>query len=190
MMAFNIKLTNDGRVELAKAEMGTPLEFNYVAIGDGLTEGDDNTRKRLLNQLYALEIMKISRDGTQIIVECDLNNFKVETGFYFRELGIYANNILYVYGNAGESADYVDKADSSIAMESRLRLVLDIGETANVIIKTQSTMYALQKDFDSYVNGIIPITNEEIDMIDNIMVEVEDFEGDISSEDIENILNN
>lgn len=166
-MAFNIKLTDNGRIELAKAEMGMSLEFNYVAIGDGNNKEATNTKKSLSNQLYKLEVLKVSRAGSQIIVECDLSNLHVETGFYFRELGIYANNILYAYGNAGEFADYVDRADSSVAIESRIRLVLDIGETANVIINTQSTMYALQKDFDTHTkeenpHGLKEITAEEI----------------------------
>lgn len=40
------------------------------------------------------------------------------------------------------------------------------------------------------LKSIVPITLEEIDMIDDIMLEVENFEGDISADDIRDILNN
>lgn len=146
-------LTNKGRIELAKAKMGAILDFEYIAIGDGSFDGDLTTKDSLSNLLYTLDILKVSREQSKVIVECDMTNLELTEGFYFREIGLYANGILYSYDNAGVDAEYVEKADSAILLERRIRLVLDVSGVANIVIKTVSTMYATQKDFDSHIGN-------------------------------------
>ena len=50
-------LTDKGREELAKAELGEPLVFDYIAIGDGDYTGSTTLLESLVNELHQLPIL-------------------------------------------------------------------------------------------------------------------------------------
>ena len=139
-------LTNLGRQELAKAEIGQQLVFDYVAVGDGSSSGSAAALDALSHELYRLPILSVSRDGDTVIVDAELINDKLEAGFYFREIGLFANGVLYAYDNAGQDAEYIDAAGSVVAKLKRIRIALKLSSAASVMVKMEPGLYALYSD--------------------------------------------
>ena len=104
MAKFNgFILTEKGRELLAKGLSGETITFTKMAIGDGTSLTSERERTALVNQITTLPILNINvkRNGT-----CEINalltNKSVTTGFYIKELGIFAHGndnveILYAY---------------------------------------------------------------------------------------------
>ena len=111
-------LTNDGINLLAKCQLGQKIEFTKVLIGDGrVPDGkvfQDMTE--LVNTKLALGIQNVDfvEDG-RVDVTAIINNNGLETGFFVREIGVFARSedgteVLYAYTNAGDYADYLPNA--------------------------------------------------------------------------------
>lgn len=190
-MAFSgLKITDLGKEALANAQNGAKMEFLYAAIGDGKTpvivEG-------LSNLLFKLPLGNIQIEKNLCIIEADLNNANLDQGYYLREIGIYVKvndqEILYVYDNAGESAEYIPANGPQASIEKRLRFSLEISDVQDISIEAESVLYATKKELEEHLESIIEISDLEIDLLDDI--DPDDPPGEsISNEEIDNILNN
>lgn len=144
-------LTNRGRNLQAKAQTGIPLTFKRIAIGDGSLGGASIAElNALINQRKTLDIvkLKILAPG-QAIVGCSLSNQDVTSGFYFREIGVFAEDpdigeILYCYGNSGLTADYIPAGASggTDIIEKTIDVLTLVGNAQNVTAQiNQSLVY-------------------------------------------------
>ena len=116
MSISSVFFTNKGKILQAKAQTGTPLHFTRIALGDGELQGQaPQTFNTLVNEKLSVDIIKlvVNEDGTAK-VGGGFNNSSLITGFYYRELGLFAQDpdntdqeILYCYGNAGALAEYI-----------------------------------------------------------------------------------
>ena len=80
-------------------------------------------------QILTISKKKRANDGT-VTVGGVYSNQAVTTGFYFRELGLYAKavypdgreipEVLYSYGNAGSTADYMTAYTSGQPVEREI----------------------------------------------------------------------
>ena len=123
MAKFNgFILTEKGRELLAKGLAGETITFTKMAIGDGTSLTSERERTTLVNQITTLPILNINvkRNGT-----CEINalltNKSVTTGFYIKELGIFAHGndnveILYAY-NISTSPDFVPPFSANNVVE-------------------------------------------------------------------------
>ncbi len=142
MTAFGgLVLTNKGRNLQAKAQTGVALAFTRYAIGDGLLNGSSISELNTLkNERLSLEINKLKvLPGGQAIVGTILSNQTVTSGFYFREIGLFAQDpqlgeILYCYGNAGNNGEYIPagSAGSPDLIEKTIDLIALTGNASNV----------------------------------------------------------
>ncbi len=139
-------ITNNGRNELAKAQAGTALTFGKVVLGSGSYAGSYNDITSVVTPVVELAITKVYTNESECIVECDFLNDTIETGFYLREIGIYANNILYCYDNAGNDAEYIYPAGSAVVKQKRMRFILNVSASANVTLYTAEGLYATYED--------------------------------------------
>lgn len=161
MAKFSITLTQGGQALLARAQAGTPLNLSHVVIGDGLPgQGEDLTaRTALISPKLTLPVMGLAHTGNQATVRADITNAGVAVGFYFREIGILADDpdhagqeILYAIGNAGAQADYLPAGGGENAYEAVLDILIAVATTATVTATIeQSAVYALQRDLDAHV---------------------------------------
>lgn len=142
-------LTSLGRKELARAEVGHPLAFDCMAVGDGNNAEAVTSLESLAHELHRLPIISVRRDGDTVIVDAELSSSELQSGFYFREIGLYANGILYAYDNAGADAEYIDAEGSAVVKQKRIRIALTISSEAVVSVTLDSGLYALQKDFEA-----------------------------------------
>lgn len=137
-----MELTNAGRNILAKALLGKPLKFTRAWAGDGyLPEGQDvREMTQIVKPHREMEIAEMSippHIGTAKITVI-LTNKELTTGFFFREIGLFAEDpdtseeFLYGYCNSGDTADYMPGQDGPDAVYYRFDLTVIVDQAKNV----------------------------------------------------------
>ena len=138
MAKFNgFILTEKGRELLAKGLAGETITFTKMAIGDGTSLTSERERTALVNQITTLPILNINvkRNGT-----CEINalltNKSVTTGFYIKELGIFAHGndnveILYAY-NISTSPDFVPPFSANNVVEIEYVDTIIVDQVENI----------------------------------------------------------
>lgn len=160
-MSFStILFTEKGRALQAKAQSGTTLTFTKIAMGSGSLSGQNQiTLNNLIDSKVNISISEIKRNLNYATIKGIFNNSDIITGFYWREIGIFANDpdlgeILYCYGNAGALAEYIPPSSSEI-MEKVVSVSVIIGDATTVTASiNQSLVYASIEDLDSLRNDL------------------------------------
>jgi len=156
-------LTNKGRALQAKAQAGTSLVYTRIGMGDGNLGGQQMPGlTALINAKKYLPINKITSvtDG-KTTVSSYLSNAEITTGFFFRELGLFATDpdegeILYCYGNAGAGAEYIPAGGGPDIVEKYINVVAIVGNATNVsAIINNSLVFVEQTEFDAHVNAAV-----------------------------------
>ena len=158
-MSFGlIAFTNRGRALQAKAQAGTQLNFTRIAVGDGQLSGQaiaDLTV--LIHEIKSIPLNKFKvLPGGKAVVGGVLSNQDIETGFWWRELGLFAQDpdlgeILYCYGNAGDLAEYIPSPGGAEILEKQVDIVSVIGNAQNVSASIeQSLVYATVQDLTAH----------------------------------------
>lgn len=157
-------LTNKGKNLQSKAQAGVQLNYTRIGIGDGDLGStsilDLNTLK---NEIMSLGIskLKVLTDGRAVVGTVICNQDMTE-GFYFREIGLYANDpdlgeILYCYGNAGDLAEYISAGGGTDVIEKSIDIQTVIGNAENVTaVIDESLVYATKEDLE---NIEVPVTS-------------------------------
>ncbi|WP_217562805.1 phage tail protein [Paenibacillus sp. GbtcB18] len=147
-------LTNKGRNLQAKAETGVRLNYTRMAIGDGQLAGQSiPTLNKLISEKKSLPITKL-RIQTQgrAVIGAVLSNQDITTGFYFREIGVFAQDpdegeILFCYGNSGTNAEYIPPTGGADLVEKSIDAIVIVGTATNVTATIDSSLvYATQDD--------------------------------------------
>jgi hypothetical protein len=137
-------LTRAGRKVLAQGQIGLPIRFTRVAVGDGeLTPGTViDEMPDLINIIMNLPINgnTIIGDGTTQI-DCVLSNSGMSAMLELRELGLFALDndegaeVLYAYTNAGDFPDYIPAGNGSNAVELLLSIVTVIKQAEHIVVE-------------------------------------------------------
>lgn len=138
----NVILTNTSRNILAKALAGKPLKFTKAWAGDGYVPEGANICEMtdIIKPHRMLEIKEISIPpfiGTAKI-SLELTNKGMTTGFFLREVGLFAQDpdtgtdFLYSYCNSGDTADYIPGQDSNNPIYYRFDLTIIVDQAKNV----------------------------------------------------------
>lgn len=148
-----LQLTNIGRDMLTQGRAGHVLTFTKVAIGEGTATGTavDSLTALKSHKLY----LPISKNETvhagQMRLQFRVNNKVVTTGFYFREIGLYAKvdngaEQLYAYTTCGDKARML--YDNTYPIQERVINIDTVTDNAvNVkVILDWSIVYATKKD--------------------------------------------
>ncbi len=158
-MSFSsIQITAKGRALLAKAQTGTQINFTHIKMGDGSMTGQvTDEMTDVINQKVNLSINSLKvLTGGKAKVSASFSNQGLSTGFYWRELAVFAtdpdnspNEIMYCYGNAGALADYIP-AEGSQILEKVVSIITLISNAANVTATVDSSnVYITSQDADS-----------------------------------------
>ncbi|MFO7153928.1 MAG: phage tail protein [Caldicoprobacter oshimai] len=139
-MSFGvIAFTNRGRALQAKAQAGAQLVFTRIAVGDGQLGGQaiaDLTA--LIHEVKSIPLNKFKTlPNGKAVIGGVLSNQDLTTGFYWRELGIFAQDpdlgeILYCYGNAGELAEYIPGPGGAEILEKQIDVVVIVENVQNI----------------------------------------------------------
>lgn len=154
-------LTNRGRNLLAKAQAGIQLNFTRIAVGDGNLVGSSIVDlNALIHQVKSLNITKLkTMTGGKAVVGAVLSNQDITSGFYFREIGVFAQDpdvgeILYCYANCGATAEYIPAGGGPDIIEKSFDIITVIGNASNVTATIDSSLiYASAQALTTHENN-------------------------------------
>lgn len=154
-----------------------PLIFTRIALGDGtLTESESIEGLTALKHPMAQNSVQAinSRGNGEIDVVATISNASVTSGFYARELGVFAKvgdtgtEKLFAYTNAGAQASYTPAGTS--LDEKLITVTFYIGNDVNVQINLNSQLYITQAALDAHnssVNAHQAAFNKKLDISSN-----------------------
>lgn len=134
-----ITLTNKGKTLHSKVQTGLELRFTRIAVGDGRLNGESIlSLNGLISEKKTLQVTKLkSLSVGQAVVGTVLSNQDITTGFYLREIGVFAQDpdigeILYCYGNAGDLGEFIPAKGGPDVIEKTMDIFTVIGNASNV----------------------------------------------------------
>lgn len=152
-------ITESGRLLLAEVQAGAVMIPTRIVLGSGSIPAgkEPATMTAVVAPVKDLEINKKEKtpDG-KIVFGGVYDNRDVTQPFYFRELALYAraeyrnedgsvkkavDEVLYSYGNAGATADYMPAYSTETVVEKQLDIVVYIGNSAKVDLSIESGVY-------------------------------------------------
>lgn len=154
-----------------------PLIFTRIALGDGtLTESESIEGLTALKHPMAQNSVQAinSRGNGEIDVVATISNASVTSGFYARELGVFAKvgdtgtEKLFAYTNAGAQASYTPAGTS--LDEKLITVTFYIGNDVNVQINLNSQLYITQAALDAHnsaTNAHQDAFNKKLDITSN-----------------------
>lgn len=154
-----------------------PLIFTRIALGDGtLTESESIENLTALKHPMAQNTVQLinSRGNGEIDVVATISNASVTSGFYARELGVFAKvgdagtEKLFAYTNAGAQASYTPAGTS--LDEKLITVTFYIGNDVNVKINLNSQLYITQAALDAHnsaTNAHQDAFNKKLDITSN-----------------------
>lgn len=161
MAAFiNNDITTAGLIVLAKGVAGQKINYTKIVLGDGyLEEGQTpRTLTGVVSPKATVDItkLKINGDGTVAVGGIFTNGDETD-GFYYRELGLYAEDpdpevgeVLYCYGNCGDLAEWIPPTGGATIVEKTIDIVTAIGTATNVTAYIPADAYATKEDYENY----------------------------------------
>lgn len=192
-------ITDAGLLLLAKVQaQGIPLTFTKISIGSGyLPDGaTPRTMESLASPVINMAITKkvVNADRTATIGGV-FTNSEVQEQFYFRELALFAQDpdlgeVLYCYGNAGDTAELIPAHSSSTLVEKIIDVVTIIGNATTVTAFMASEAYATKADVESLtvsikalgdqIDGVQEDATAALDALPGIRVEISDLRTRVS----------
>lgn len=151
--------TNAGKELHARAIAGDTLKFTTMQLGDGsLGSAAISDLSALVHAVTSVDISTLRHRGDFATVSGMFTNSHLTTGFYWREIGLFAadpdapadrsRDILYCYQNAGALADYIPASDSEL-ITKRINIAAIVSDAAQVSAVLSSDTSADLVTFDN-----------------------------------------
>ena len=166
----NTRLTNYGRELIARSQAtGKKLQYIKLVTGDGQL---DNQNIDTMTSVLAPKLECPFTSGGEFVgdgqfrIEFAVGNSTVNSGFFARELGVYANlegesdsaAKLIAYSNGGNYASYIPSKETPINSKV-FSLDVVIGNSTNVTVKKIDTAYLTRGALDSHNRDTSAHTN-------------------------------
>lgn len=195
----NNAITDSGKMLLAEIQIsGGVFDATRIVMGSGYMPAGQavGTMTDVVTPVINLDINKKEKtpDGKAILGGY-YSNKEITTAFYWRELAVFARvaylqadgsytygeEVLYSYGNAGSSADYMAAFSSNTAVEKQIDLVTWIGneteinlnieggvyvsvtQMVNMVTQVENRMNATIYEFDTRINQDIIRLGDRLD---------------------------
>lgn len=171
-MSRKTVLTKQGLDLLAKAQTGAVLHFTRAVLGDGTVAEDADLKSMtaMVNEKLTLPISNITTSGTGIAtIETQLENAKLEHGFFAREVGIFASidadgtdgeEVLYAYRNTGDDSEYVPAGGGSEIWNLTYNIITIIDNAENITATISGdVVYVSAGTFNSHKDSDNPHPN-------------------------------
>jgi len=151
-----LALTVEGQNALNKAQVSNKMNIKSIVVGDGATPQNFRTLKGLVNQLYEITDLKIDMTVDGCTITADFP--KVDYDYYFREIGVIVTtdegDILYVYDNCGDDAQYVVNSTGVENTKKRMRLLLTVSDVAEITVSASNILYVAYDDFEKEIKSL------------------------------------
>ena len=187
---INNNITDRGRILLAAAQTGAVFEGTRIVMGSGYMPSGATARTMtaVVSPVLELTINKIQTSGDGKVTFGGMyTNATITEAFYFREFALfarvkypatdgteatYSDEVLYSYGNAGDSADLMPAYGSGSAVEKQMDLVTWVGNDTQVNLTVESGMYITPDNLTMYLDEYAkkPWVIEQIDERMNTIV--------------------
>ena len=166
----NTRLTNYGRELIARSQAtGKKLQYIKLVTGDGQL---DNQNIDTMTSVLAPKLECPFTSGGEFVgdgqfrIEFAVGNSTVTSGFFARELGVYANlegesdsaAKLIAYSNGGNYASYIPSKETPINSKV-FSLDVVIGNSTNVTVKKIDAAYLTRGALDSHNRDTSAHTN-------------------------------
>nr|DAN84450.1 MAG TPA: tail-collar fiber protein [Caudoviricetes sp.] len=160
-----------------------PVTFTKVVIGDGDDNGlNIDTMTNVVSEKLILPVHDGQKDGDgQYLVTAVLSNSTVETGFFPKEVALFAKcgdgeEILYSYSNGGNNVGLIPDKNTPINSEI-YNIRTKIGNAANITFLTSDDLYVTKSELTKH--------NTDPDahggLLQKVKTELETHNTDISS---------
>ena len=182
-----IVTTNQGKNMVTESiRTKSAIIFTKISLGDGLLNGETiETMTGLKHRLLDGNIPKINPLGNgEIEAVSTVSNSELTTGFFARELGLFAKlgeegeEQLFAYTNAGSNASYIPPNTS--VDEKMLGIQLGIGD-ATVQINYQSHLYITYEQLEDGIAHHNSDENAHGGLLQNLKSQLATHNTDISS---------
>lgn len=169
------KFTNAGRQLQTRVIAGDTLTFTTIKLGDGtMTTEPIAALTDLIHGIITLPVHEVRRNADYAEVTGVFQNAGLLSGFYWREIGIFAadpdypndrsHDILYCYQNAAELAEYIPSASSAV-IEKIIRVACVVGDAENITVGLASQAYAKAEDLQALEEQ----HSKDVERIDNAL---------------------
>jgi hypothetical protein len=156
-------LTNKGRNLQAKAQAGAQLNFTRIGVGDGELAGSSILDLNALkHEVKSLVITKFKSLGSgKAVVGGVLSNQDLASGFYWRELGVFAQDpdlgeILYCYGNSGANAEYIPAGGGADIVEKSIDVITLVGNASSISATIDTSLtYVSTQEFNTHTGDAV-----------------------------------
>lgn len=174
----NNAMTERGQLLFADVQAGAVFIPTKIVMGSGYMPSGSapKTMTDVVTPVRELAINKIEKtnDG-KCIIGGVYTNKDLDAPFYFRELAIYARaeyraadgtvtksvaEVLYSYGNAAGTADYMTAYSTDAVVEKQMDVVVYVGSNAAVSLTIESGVYVTREQ----VNNIIAEEMAKVDL--------------------------
>ena len=178
----NNAITDLGKMLLAEIQMGGGIfDATRIVMGSGYMPAGQTigTMTDVVTPVISLDINKREKtpDGKAVLGGY-YSNKEVTAAFFWRELAVYArvayqqadgsyiygDEVLYSYGNAGSSADYMAAYSSNTAVEKQIDLVTWIGNETEIYLNIDGGVYVT-------VNQVVNMITQVENRINNTIYE-------------------
>jgi len=174
---MSMMLTSAGLGLLARIIAGRrTLTFTKIRLGDAVKNNviQNPSPDQILNLEnlfhevnFSVPIVEIRTAGNgTVIVVGKINNQNLTTGFFAREIGLYAYDadldvdILYAYSNQGELASFIPAGGADTLMDVALNLITVVSNAQNVTAKIDASgVYISRSELTSHINSTTPHPN-------------------------------
>lgn len=157
----NNAITDNGRLLLSHMQMGAVFKPTRLVLGSGYMPAGKTARTMTAVQTIVAELTISKKERTndgKFIVGGVYSNQQIAQQWYFRELALYAEaeypdgtkvaEVLYSYGNAGDTAELMPAYSSGSLVERQIDLVVYVGNDAQVDLTLESAIYVTQEQLN------------------------------------------
>ena len=161
-MFKGLKLTDKGILLLTSLLAGHNIQFTKIKMGDGTAPTSITSLTDLISVKQTLDIARYKIvDEKTMLIGANLLGENVTSGFYWKEIGIFAkdldgtdhNEYLFSYDNCGAEASYIPSGGA--VAEQLIDLNVTVGNSDNVTIEISSSLvYATADDLQNGLDGL------------------------------------
>lgn len=170
---YDNDLTDAGRSLLLEMQMGAKFQPTKIVMGSGYMPAGKTTRTMtaVASPVIELSLNKYAKmSNTTSVFGAAFSNEEVTEPFFYRELGLYARavyadgteteEVLYSYGNAGDTAEEIPAYGTNTVVSRQLDLLVYIGNDTEVVVEFAGSVYV---DYQTFSEAIATLEDEKAD---------------------------
>lgn len=151
-------LTTIGRAMMTEALDGAGVVFTKIVIGDGTGPASDRDATAVVNPIMTLAITGLEKHEDYVVLKTLFNNEQLTTGFYIKELGVYAKQVgseeekLYAYRYTATECDYVPANNTGRMVEVSMRVIVAVSDAENISAMIDKSGCVTIEDFEAHIH--------------------------------------